>query len=65
MKEHAFEYMLTQLGSRVAQEINFDHQKLNDGIYFRFFNIYHNAQYDHTYIYQIFSDSDRVPLRTK
>ena len=53
--------MLTRLGSRVAQEMNFKPQKLKDGMCFRFLHTPHNMIM--TFIYQFLSDSDRVPLR--
>ena len=55
--------MLTRLGSRVAQEINFNHQKLKDGMVFRFLTFTTMFSVIMTNIYQFFSDSDRVPLR--
>ena len=54
IREHAFERLLTRLGRRVAQEMNFDHQKLKDGMFFQIFNIFHNDQYDHNLHISIF-----------
>ena len=57
--------MLTRLGSRVAQEINFNQQKLKDGMVFRFLTLTTMFSVIMTNIYQFFSDSDRVPLKNE
>ena len=54
--------MLMWLGSRVAQEMMFDHRKLKDGIVFRFLTYITMLHMITTYIYQLLSDSDWVPL---
>ena len=60
--EHASECMLTLLGSRVAQEMNFNHQKLKERIIFRFLTYTKMLSMIIIYKYYFLSVSDRVPL---
>ena len=62
VREHVFESMLTRLGSRVAQEMNFNHQKLDDGMVLRFLAYTTILSMIITYMYKFLSFTDRVPL---
>ena len=60
--ENPYECLLTHLGSRVAQEMNFNHQNLKDGMIFRFLTYTTVLSMILTCNYHFLSDSHRVPL---